>query len=369
VPTHGQVIRTAVVIAQALFNTGLTVSGYVNFTAAVILWASMVPVALVALFWPRMSPLVEKAKRIRLRWPVYVPPTEAELARERENQRFGQAVVEREAPGASQEVARLEGEIERLRAWVPQPNDEDLAQRCCELSAEIFEFYKSQRENLVKTLQSGHGAFFLKGSEKSEWRSEETERQEKWMVDRYSEQFGGPVSALCDDIETRGWCTPEERNRFENPTEPQDIRYAAQRLNAICRRSGYEPQESPTRQKQPQFTEDLRQRSCKLSTELSELIGRWQNAVDGALQPGAINQARYGIEGDPDRSLEIKSHDNWLMEQYGERFGREMLELSDELSRQEYITTEIRKRLESPATPQDIQHIAQRLKIICGEPD
>ena len=117
-------------------------------------------------------------------------------------------------------------------------SDEDLREHCCELSAEIREFYKRQQEDFDKRLRSDLRAVFLQEEpHRSQWRAEETERHEMRMVDRYSELLGGAVSTLCDDLELRGWCTPEDRNRFENPTGLQDIRYTAQRLEAICRRS------------------------------------------------------------------------------------------------------------------------------------
>lgn len=258
-------------------------------------------------------------------------------------------------------------ENRRLQAAMPQPDDEGLKQRCCKLSAEMFDFYKRQRENLDNALESGYGTHLLKEPERSRWRSEETERHEKGMVDKYCEQFGGAASALCDDLEPRGWCTAEERSRFENPTGPQDIRYTAQQLNAICRRSGYEPKESPAQQNQPQSAEDLRQRSCKLSAELSELIGRWRNAVEGTLQPGMMASVRREADGDPDGSLEIKSHDNWLMEEYDEQFSDKVLRLSDELAWHRCITPETRKKLESPESPKDVRYIARRLKVICDD--
>jgi hypothetical protein len=43
-----------------LFDTGLTVSGYVNVTVAVISWALMVPVTLGALFWHRIGSWVPR---------------------------------------------------------------------------------------------------------------------------------------------------------------------------------------------------------------------------------------------------------------------------------------------------------------------
>jgi peptide methionine sulfoxide reductase MsrB len=118
------------------------------------------------------------------------------------------------------------------------PTDEDLRERCCNLSAEIFDFHRGQQEDLDKRLKSDHRYVFLHEEPyRSQWRAEETERHEKGTVDRYSEQFGGKVSDLCDDLEPYGWCSFEERKRFESPTGTQDIRYTAQRLEVICRKS------------------------------------------------------------------------------------------------------------------------------------
>jgi hypothetical protein len=55
--------------------------------------------------------------------------------------------------------------------------------------------------------------------------------------ERNSEQFGGKILSLFDDLEQRGWCNPRDRERFENPAKPQDIQYIAQRLDAIYNRS------------------------------------------------------------------------------------------------------------------------------------
>lgn len=127
--------------------------------------------------------------------------------------------------------------------------------------------------------------------------------------------------------------------------------------------------EAITQQPLAPVNEDLRQRCCRLSAKLSELIGRWRNAVEGALQPGMMASVRREIDGDPDGSLEIKSHDNWLMEEYDEQFSDKVLRLSDELAWHRCITPETRKGLESPESPKDVRHIAQRLKLICDEPD
>ena len=138
-------------------------------------------------------------------------------------------------------TANRGGELETQEQLAPV--NEDLRQCCCKLSAEIREFYNHQQEDFDKRLKSDFRAGFLQEPHRSRWCAEETERHEKGMVDRYSEQFGGAVSELCDDLEPCGKCTPEQRNRFENPAGAQDIRYAAQRLDAICNSTASTSQE------------------------------------------------------------------------------------------------------------------------------
>jgi len=127
------------------------------------------------------------------------------------------------------------GSQNHTTATITQLSDEDLRERCCKLSGEIREFYTRQQEDFDKRMRSDFRTVFLQEEpHQSQWRAEERERHENMMVDRYSEQLGAVVSTLCDDLELRGWCTLQDRNRFENPTGPQDIRYTAQRLAAIC---------------------------------------------------------------------------------------------------------------------------------------
>lgn len=116
--------------------------------------------------------------------------------------------------------------------------------------------------------------------------------------------------------------------------------------------------------------EDLRQRSCKLAAELYELIEQWQNGVDAALAPGLMASVQREANGDPDGSLEIRAHGIWLMREYSKLLRGKMLKLSDELAQHRCITPGTRNRFEnSPTKPEDIEDIARRLKVICGEPE
>ena len=129
-----------------------------------------------------------------------------------------------------------------------QTINEDLRQRCCKLSTEIFEFYKRQRENLIERLQSDYVSSLYNDPAREQKRAELIELHNTWMVDRYGEQFGGRVLKLSDDLANHNCITPEDRKRFENPTKPQDIQYIAQRLGAICNRSDSDPQERSAQQ-------------------------------------------------------------------------------------------------------------------------
>jgi hypothetical protein len=53
-------LRVAIPIVAFLFNTGLTVSGLVSLPLALISWALMIPVLLIALLWPRISPRLKR---------------------------------------------------------------------------------------------------------------------------------------------------------------------------------------------------------------------------------------------------------------------------------------------------------------------
>lgn len=57
-------LRVAVPILVFLFNTGLTVSGFVSVPLALISWALMIPVLAGAILWPRIAPLLKRWTRL-----------------------------------------------------------------------------------------------------------------------------------------------------------------------------------------------------------------------------------------------------------------------------------------------------------------
>jgi hypothetical protein len=122
-------------------------------------------------------------------------------------------------------------------------SEEDLRQRCLKLSAELFEFYRRQRENLDEQLQSDYMSRLYNDLAREQKRTELIERHSTWMVDRYGEQFGSRVLKLSDDLAKHNCITSADRNRFKKPATPQDIQYIAQRLDSICRRSAFDSQE------------------------------------------------------------------------------------------------------------------------------
>jgi hypothetical protein len=60
---HTNPWRIVAPVLLFLFNTGLTVSGWVNLTTAFIAWGLMVPVTLGAVFWHRLRPTPEGRER------------------------------------------------------------------------------------------------------------------------------------------------------------------------------------------------------------------------------------------------------------------------------------------------------------------
>jgi len=119
-----------------------------------------------------------------------------------------------------------------------QTGDEELKRRCCELSPEIFEFYRYQRQNMEDQLQSESMGRLYNDPAREQKRAELIEGHNRWIVDQYCEKFGGRTLKLSDDLAKHNCITPEDREKFKNPKKPEDIQYIAQRLDAICGRSG-----------------------------------------------------------------------------------------------------------------------------------
>jgi len=113
-----------------------------------------------------------------------------------------------------------------------QPINENLRQRCRELSVELFEFYRREQKDLNKRLRWTNLA---EEPDRSQIRRGHTTDHNIQTMDRYGEQLGSDVFALSRDLAQGGWITPQDRDRFENPEKPKDIQDIALRLRAICR--------------------------------------------------------------------------------------------------------------------------------------
>lgn len=141
---------------------------------------------------------------------------------------------------SQKENERLKTENERLRAQIPQPNDEGLKQRCCELSEQLFTFLD---EHAQKDPQKGMGFPGINFGNPTTRQNLNEYLQvgahyNKETMNRYNSQFGRDVAALLGALERRGWFDPQERKKFENlrmAQNRQNIQALAQRLDDICR--------------------------------------------------------------------------------------------------------------------------------------
>jgi hypothetical protein len=121
------------------------------------------------------------------------------------------------------------------RSTKRQPIDEGIKQRCRELSAKLFKFYRQEQEDLKKRLR--YTVLTRELADGIQIRREATARHDKETMDKYGEQLGSDVLVLVNDLAKGDWITPEDQKRLKNPTEPQDIQYIAQCLRATCGKS------------------------------------------------------------------------------------------------------------------------------------
>jgi hypothetical protein len=136
------------------------------------------------------------------------------------------------SPWIKRAWSRLRRDAELTAA---QPIGEDLRQHCCKLSAEISESYKHWRVDVEQAMQSEYADSLFYDSVGDQKRSELRDYHERGTVDLYREQYGSRVRNLSDKLAQRGLITPDEQQRFRNPTNPQDIQDIAEGLEAICR--------------------------------------------------------------------------------------------------------------------------------------
>lgn len=179
------------------------------------------------------------------------------------------------------------------------PVNEDLRKRCCELSAELFEFYGRWRDNKDEVLQSGgliaRVQYEIDGDPD---RLLEAARQDSWLMKEYSEQFASKVLKLSDELAQHRCITPETRKSMESPEKPQDVQYIAQRLAAICNRSEFDPQNLrgvPTNQPEADRARELETQERRFADDALETyrtqIEQWLHDKDKPLQGSTRDDA------------------------------------------------------------------------------
>src|SRR5215210_5040717 len=128
---RANVLRISAPLLGFLFNTGLTVSGRVNTTVALICWGLMIPVIVVALFWPQIQVRIEG-------WGIFTP-------------------LDTKRPTPSSETVAQEWWRERIKEWRSVILDFDFDRESfastdtysqmkqCGLKPEVIEMFEAQR--------------------------------------------------------------------------------------------------------------------------------------------------------------------------------------------------------------------------------
>ena len=130
------------------------------------------------------------------------------------------------------------------------------------------------------------------------------------------------------------------------------------------------PKSDDGQEAQPQILrtlndEALKQRCRELSDKLFEFYRQEQEDLKNRLRYTVLT--RKLSDGSQIRREATASHDKQTMDKYGEQFGSDVLALSNDLARGNWISLEDQKKLRNPKKPQDIQYIAQCLRAICGK--
>jgi hypothetical protein len=148
-----------------------------------------------------------------------------------------QLTSERDEARAERDM--LQEENKRLSS---QPGDEELKQRCGQLSVGLFRFLEYRdTEDPQKRPGWTPGNPFSKDPE-SRKRAQALTRHKNETRTEYSQRYAGEVGALLEALERRRWLEAKERRRLEeevqNPLfDPSGrIRRIAERLSAIGKR-------------------------------------------------------------------------------------------------------------------------------------
>ena len=116
------------------------------------------------------------------------------------------------------------------------PSDAELKRYCELLSTELYQFFADRnRDDPSKRLRLGVQQATTEEEKQRVWQNEieEDRRYYEETMNLYQQKFEGSVLAVFTALRQRGWCDPEDRQRFESAINLVDIREIAQRLGAI----------------------------------------------------------------------------------------------------------------------------------------
>jgi hypothetical protein len=207
-------LRTVVATAvSVLFNTGLTVSGWINPTVTVICWSLIVPVVLIAYYWTRIWHLIGQAKRVRLRWPVTLAP----IAPTQTSGQQAHSMEAQQVRGAKVALATDERPLVR--------DDELWEKTYTHKSFWMAEFAR-------KTAPSGETQAIIRD-------------RRFYDCDIYGPAIFGPLAAdeidkvfvdceWIEDEEARSWSPTEKRQEYVGVVRLEDCRFEGCRLSRIA---------------------------------------------------------------------------------------------------------------------------------------
>lgn len=249
--TSRQVAKFMPAIASFIAGVGVELSGYENFTLAVILWGAAV-LLLGIPAWPwikRWRPFTfAPAHNSHHAEPISTPPSTTNESDELKQVKDKLHGVEREYEALQKEHEELIADYDELNKQYEQLaslliGEQQLKQEAHNLSEGLFGFAKS-RKGRSDTLRR-----FLDTAVKENKAEEEVERiaQEKTQYDtetdhRYQQHYEPRIRALLSAVERRGWCDAGERKEIENIfndstiTPDERIRRGAARIGAFGKR-------------------------------------------------------------------------------------------------------------------------------------
>lgn len=147
---------------------------------------------------------------------------------------------------ARAEIDTLKQELEEIRrtsvSQESSPGDEELKQRCLQLSGQLFRFLEDRGKEDPQNKPGWTVGNPLSSDPESRKRSQELVNYNNETMTQYSQLYGGEVGAVLEALERRGWCDSEGRKKLESQLEnpllspTTRIRQMAQRLAAFGHR-------------------------------------------------------------------------------------------------------------------------------------